>query len=111
MIYCPTKHSVVLCVLFVCSRRLTECVLYANRNRRNGKHIYTGEVAYTESENVVLNPVAPQPYLGTFQPIPVSEFRNHVMKMHADSDYRFSEEYGVCVLCRVACENSVITIV
>jgi len=46
----------------------------------------------------VLNPVAPQPYLGTFQPIPVSEFRDHVAHMHADSDYRFSEEYGVCTV-------------
>lgn len=66
-----------------------------NRRHHYTKQTFTGEVAYTESENVVLNPVAPQPYLGTFQPIPVTEFRNHVTKMHADSDYRFSEEYAV----------------
>ena len=72
---------------------------FLNRRSRLYKKgtLYTGEVAFSESENVVLNPVAPQPYLGTFQPVAVSEFRNHVTKMHADSDYRFSEEYGVCV--------------
>lgn len=70
-------------------------LLCLNRRHHYTKQTFTGEVAYTESENVVLNPVAPQPYLGTFQPIPVTEFRNHVTKMHADSDYRFSEEYAV----------------
>ena len=72
-----------------------KCYQLYYRRHHYTKQTFTGEVAYTESENVVLNPVAPQPYLGTFQPIPVTEFRNHVTKMHADSDYRFSEEYAV----------------
>ena len=84
-----------VCVHIVCMYVMFNVNIF--RRRRYTKHdLYTGEVAYTESENVVLNPVAPQPYLGTFQPIPVTEFKNHVNKMHADSDYRFSEEYAVC---------------
>ena len=45
----------------------------------------------------VVNLVASQAYRVTLQPIPVTEFSNHVDKMHADSDYGFSEEYAVCV--------------
>lgn len=33
--------------------------------------------------------------VGTLEPIPVSHFKAHVSKMHANDDYLFSEEYAV----------------
>jgi len=35
------------------------------------------------------------PTVGTFQPVPVRDFPNHVKYLHANDDYLFTEEYGV----------------
>ena len=44
---------------------------------------------------------------GTMEPIPVSQFKAHVLKMHSNDDYLFSEEYAVSCVLRKYCDNVV----
>ena len=70
--------------------------------RRAYKELLGGEIAEPADHGQVEMeafhadpPHTISPFTGTMEPIPLDKFKDHVVRMHSNDDYLFSEEYNV----------------
>ena len=70
--------------------------------RRAYKELLGGEIAESADHGQVEMeafhadpPHTISPFTGTMEPIPLDKFKDHVVRMHSNDDYLFSEEYNV----------------